>query len=193
MRPIRKEEMEYLKEDISSNFGGQKDIVKSNMVNEIDEISEKNQEKFINKLNVKKKMKAVKEAYDIYHKFVNDKEVTEHRLKNKLDKSIQDLEVQFSQWNKVRKWEDYDSNELRNPSQHQTFFNKLCRQETERAYYASPKGKALKLLEIQEKRANHILHSGQSIQSVWTNLGKIYKGCKIDALIPTEMLQIENK
>ena len=193
MRPIRKEEMEYLKEDISSNFGDQKDIVKSNMVNEIDKISEKNQEKFINKLNVKKKMKAVKEAYDIYHKFVNDKEVTEHRLKEKLDKSVEDLQIQVKHWDKVRKWEKYESGDLENPNNHQAFFNNLCRQETERAYYASPKGKALKLLEIQEKRANHILHSGQSIQSVWMNLGKIYKGCKIDALIPTEMLQIENK
>ena len=65
MRPIRKEEMEYLYNDIKENFNDQKDIIKSNMIEEIDKLSSKNEIKFINKLNVQSKTKTVKEAYEL--------------------------------------------------------------------------------------------------------------------------------
>tara|TARA_R110002051_G_scaffold100647_1_gene171044 strand:+ start:21787 stop:22368 length:582 start_codon:yes stop_codon:yes gene_type:complete len=193
MRPIRKEEMEYLYNDIKENFNDQKDIIKSNMIEEIDKLSSKNEIKFINKLNVQSKMKTVKEAYDTYHKFVNERELTETQLKTKLDNAIQTLTDQVNKWHTVRKWKEYDSDDLKIPENHKPLFNTLCREETEKAYYASSKGKLLKTLEKEEKRAKHILHSGQSIQNVWLHLGNIYKGCKIETLIPTEMLQLDNK
>jgi len=193
MRPIRKEEMEYIRRDIKLNFNDKKDIIKSNMINEIDKLSLKNEDNFINKLNVKIKMKTVKDAHEAYYKFVSKKEVTEAALKEKLDKVVLDLKEQVNQWYKVRKWEDYDIDKLSVPSNHKAFFNNLCRQETEKAYYASSKGKTLKTLEREETIAKHTLHSGQSIQNVWLRLGDIYTRCKIESLIPKEMLQIDNK
>ena len=38
---------------------------------------------------------------------------------------------------------------ISDPKDHEALIKKLCREETEKAYYAGPKGKAFQLLEVE--------------------------------------------
>ncbi len=54
---------------------------------------------------------------------------------------------QLLKWNKERKWTtDISRKLISDPKDHEALIKKLCREETEKAYYAGPKGKALQAL-----------------------------------------------
>ena len=81
-----------------------------------------------------------------YHQFVTNKNMIEQEKKNKLDKSVDQMYEQLLKWNKERKWTtDISRKLISDPKDHEALITKLCREETEKAYYAGPKGKALQL------------------------------------------------
>ena len=73
----------------------------------------------------------------------------------------------------------------------------LCREETEKQYYAGPKGKSLQLLEISKKKAKHILNSGLPLDIAVKSIGTEMATQKINLDLPKDMfnpaLAIENK
>ena len=87
--------------------------------------------------------------------------MVEQQLKNDLSRSVDKMYEKLLTWKKPRKWQtDIERKLIEDPKDHEALIRKLCREETEKAYYAGPKGKALQLLEISKKRSKHILNSG---------------------------------
>ena len=198
MRPIRQTEMDYWNFTIDSEYDNRKNSLKSEMVDEINDIADTNYPKFMKALKIDKLTKDVDKLYKDYNKFKSEKELIEQELKRKLDKSVNALTVQLDKWNKVRKFHDghFKHKDLEDPSKHEPLFKKLCHAETERAYYASPKGRALKLLEISAKRCKHSLNAGLPLDTAVSVIHQEMKSQKINLDLPKNVfnpLMLENK
>tara|TARA_B100001250_G_scaffold310171_1_gene272087 strand:- start:957 stop:1568 length:612 start_codon:yes stop_codon:yes gene_type:complete len=198
MRPIRQTEMDYWNFTIDSEYDNRKNSLKSEMVDEINDIADTNYPKFMKALKIDKLTKEVDKLYKDYHKFKSEKELIELELKRKLDKSVNALTTQLDKWNKVRKFHDghFKHKDLEDPSKHEPLFKKLCHAETERAYYASPKGRALKLLEISAKRCKHSLNAGLPLDTAVNVIHQEMQSQKINLDLPKNVfnpMMLENK
>ena len=190
MKPVRSNELQHLESTINRKFNDREAEVKSEMENEIQSLSDKNLDRFKKRLNIKSKAQAVANAKKELDAFVETKEQVELKLQNKLDSVVETFFDAMENWNKVRRWKyDFDKKDQDSDS-FDYMFNALCRQETEKAYHASPKGQALRVLKRQRERAEHIIYSGDSIQNVWRYLGQVFNQAKIAAEIPRQMLQL---
>jgi DNA-binding transcriptional regulator GbsR (MarR family) len=199
MRPIRQTEMDYWNFTIDSEYDNRKNSLKSEMVDEINDIADTNYPKFMKALKVDKLTKDIDKLYKDYHKFKSEKELIEQEKKRSLDKAVNALSIQLEKWNKVRKWKidgHFQHGELEKPDQHDQLFKRLCHEETERAYYASPKGRALKLLEISAKRCKHSLNAGLPLDTAVSVIHQEMKSQKINLDLPKNVfnpLMLENK
>ena len=188
MRPIRKEEYAYWDYNTDSEYEARKSSLKSEMIDEIDEITEQNHLKFQARLKLDTDMQDIKNKYKAYHDFVTNKNMMEQQLKNDLDRSVDKMYDKLITWNKQRKWlTDITRKLISDPKDHEALIKKLCREETEKAYYAGPKGKALQLLEISKKRAKHILNSGLPLNTAVMRIAEEGASQKINFEIPQDV------
>ena len=198
MRPIRQTEMDYWNFTIDSEYDNRKNSLKSEMVDEINDIADTNYPKFVKALKVDKLIKDIDFQSKDYQKFKSEKELIEQEKKRKLDKAVNSLNIQLDKWNKVRKFHDghFKHGDLEDPSKHEPLFKKLCHAETERAYYASPKGRALKLLEISAKRCKHSLNAGLPLDTAVSVIHQEMQSQKINLDLPKNVfnpLMLEKK
>ena len=198
MRPIRQTEMDYWNFTIDSEYDNRQNSLKSEMIDEINDIADTNYPKFVKALKVDKLIKDIDSLYKDYHKFKSEKELIELEKKRKLDKAVNALTIQLEKWNKVRKWKDknFSDAKLGDPNNHDTLFKGLCHQETERSYYASPKGRALKLLDISKKRCKHSLNAGLPLDTAVNVLHQEMSSQKIQLDLPKNIfnpMMLENK
>ena len=188
MRPIRKEEYAYWDYNTDSEYEARKSSLKSEMIDEIDEITEQNHLKFQARLKLDTDMQDIRNKHKAYHDFVTNKNMMEQQLKNDLDRSVDKMYDKLITWNKQRKWlTDITRKLISDPKDHETLIKKLCREETEKAYYAGPKGKALQLLEISKKRAKHILNSGLPLNTAVMRIAEEGASQKINFEIPQDV------
>ena len=188
MRPIRKEEYAYWDYNTDSEYEARKSSLKSEMIDEIDEITEQNHLKFQARLKLDTDMQDIRNKHKAYHDFVTNKNMMEQQLKNDLDRSVDKMYDKLITWNKQRKWlTDITRKLISDPKDHEALIKKLCREETEKAYYAGPKGKALQLLEISKKRAKHILNSGLPLNTAVMRIAEEGASQKINFEIPQDL------
>ena len=117
MVPIRNIEMDYWNFSIDEQYETRQNSLKTEMVDEINDIADDNYETFKKKLKIDDLMSDIKKMYEDYHLFKNQKELIEQEKKNALDKSINALEDQLVKYNKVRKWKtDLDRSLLQEPN-----------------------------------------------------------------------------
>ena len=124
--------------------------------------------------------------------------MVEQQLKNDLSRSVDKMYEKLLTWKKPRKWQtDIERKLIEDPKDHEALIRKLCREETEKAYYAGPKGKALQLLEISKKRSKHILNSGLPLNVAVMRIAQEGATQKINFEIPKDVFNpafaIENK
>ena len=198
MRPIRQTEMDYWNFTIDREYDDRKNSLKSEMVDEINDIADTNYPKFVKALKVDKLIKDIDFLSKDYQKFKSEKELIELEKKRKLDKAVNALNIQLDKWNKVRKWQDkhFARGDLEKPEKHDEIFKGLCHQETEKAYYASPKGRALKLLEISAKRCKHSLNAGLPLDTAVSVIHQEMASQKIKLDLPKNVfnpMMLENK
>ena len=198
MRPIRKEEYAYWDYNTDSEYETRKNSLKSEMIEEIEEETDTNLPAFKSKLKLDPDMKSIQDKYKAYHEFVTTKNMVEQQLKNDLSRAVDKMYEKLLTWKKPRKWDtDISRKLIEEPKDHEALLRKLCREETEKAYYAGPRGKALQLLEISKKKAKHILNSGLPLNVAVMRIAEEGRSMKIDFQIPKDIFNpafaIENK
>ena len=198
MRPIRNVEYDHWNWTIDETYDDRKSSLKTEMIEEIDQESEANYPVFKKKLKLDTDIDNIQKLYDDYHNFVTNKNLMEQQKKNALDKAVDSMHDKLGTWNKVRKWKtDISRSLLKEPKEHDRMLKSLCREETEKAYYAGPKGKALQLLEISKKRSKHILNSGLPLNVAVMRIAQEGATQKINFEIPKDVFNpafaIENK
>ena len=198
MRPIRKEEYAYWDYNTDSEYETRKNSLKSEMIEEIEEETDTNLPAFKSKLKLDPDMKSIQDKYKAYHEFVTTKNMVEQQLKNDLGRAVDKMYEKLLTWKKPRKWNtDISRKLIEEPKDHEALLRKLCREETEKAYYAGPRGKALQLLEISKKKSKHILNSGLPLNVAVMRIAEEGATQKINFQIPKDVFNpayaIENK
>jgi hypothetical protein len=188
MRPIRNVEYDHWNYTIDETYDDRKSSLKTEMIDEIDDLSEENYEAFKGKLKLDKVMKDIEVKYHDYTDFVKNKKAMEEQKSNDLNRAIEQMYDILQKFNKERKWKtDVEYSMLKDPKDHDILLKKLCREETEKAYYAGPKGRALQLLDISKKKSKHVLNSGLPLDLAVKSISMEMASQKINLDLPKDM------
>ena len=188
MRPIRNVEYDHWNYTIDETYDDRKSSLKTEMIDEIDDLSEENYEAFKGKLKLDKVIKDIEAKYHDYTDFVKNKKAMEEQKSNDLNRAIDQMYDILQKFNKERKWRtDVEHSMLKDPKDHDILLKKLCREETEKAYYAGPKGRALQLLDISKKKSKHVLNSGLPLDIAVKSISMEMASQKINLDLPKDM------
>jgi small-conductance mechanosensitive channel len=197
MKPIRKDEQEYLRTYISDKFRDKRSALESDRELEVEAQSKKNYKKFVSTLKISSMMKQAEKLQKDYDSFVASKERVEGEKLQKLKRHIQLIEDQMRKWKNIRRWDESPSFMSYNsdrPRLHniETYINKVLQEETRKAYDNSPKGRAIKQLDAQRESCQNALYSGSSLGSVRGYIHNVLTKAQISDSIPNQLM-IESK
>jgi hypothetical protein len=189
MRPIRKQELDYLDRLINNKFQEKQSAIRSQCELEVGKQLEKDFNKFVSTLKLDKLIKEAEIAEKEYQDFKRSKDSKEHELSVASSKKKMALKDKFNQWNEIRQWHlstrsDNDLDCI------MSTLKSACRQELEEKYKNSEKGKFFKYLESGIEDARNTLYSGLSIDDVWKNLENIFGKAQIEVRVPKSFTQI---
>ena len=202
MKPIRKDEIEYLSNYIDRKFKSRRSALESEREFEVDRTKDKNLPAFKSKLNIEKLLKTVVELQKDYTDYRDnyDKKLTE--VRNKCLAAGVKLEKKLQTWQKIRNWKespDVVNDKFDNKvspvklDELQEYIDAMCKQETRKAYDSSKKGAAIRLLDSQREEAENALYSGGSIQAVRQYISGIFKRAGIPDAIAGNLLMLSEK
>jgi hypothetical protein len=189
MRPIRKQELDYLHQLINNKFSEKQQAVRSQCELEVGKQLDKDFNKFVSTLKLDKLIKEAEQAEKEYQDFKRSKDSKENELSIASTKKKMALKDKFNQWNEIRQWHlstrsDNDLDCI------MSTLKSACRQELEEKYKNSEKGKFFKYLENGVEDAKNTLYSGLSIDDVWKNLENIFGKAQIEVRVPKSFTQI---
>jgi hypothetical protein len=189
MRPIRKQELEYLDRLINNKFQEKQSAVSSQCELEVSKQLDKDFSKFVSTLKLDKLLKDAEQAEKEYQDFKQSKEMKETALSVNASKKKQALKDKFNQWNEIRQWHlsSRSDNDLDCIVSN---LKSACRYELKEKYKNSEKGKVFRYLENGIEDAKNILYSGLSIEEVWHNLDQVFTQAQIEVRVPKSMVQI---
>ena len=202
MKPIRKDEIEYLSNYIDRKFKSRRSALESEREFEVDRTKDKNLPAFKSKLNIEKLLKTVVELEQDYTDYRDnyDKKLTE--IRNKCLFAGQKLEKKLQTWQKIRNWKespDVVNDKFDNKvspvklTELEDYIDTMCKQETRKAYDSSKKGAAIRLLDSQREEAENALYSGGSIQAVRQYISNIFKNAGIPDSVAKNLLMLSEK
>ena len=195
MKPIRKNELEYLEKLIDKKFSNQSDSLRRKFDNEVDKTVEKTYKAFKKNLKVDDMIKKSEKARMDYENFKRTKELQEQELKRKADDSAKKVIDFLETKSRSNDWDIRISNSYRDEMIDASDFEKAikeaCRTEARRYLEKQDVAKEFHALKDKKELAQNILYIGSSINSVVAELSSVFKGCKINYQIPNSLLQIE--
>ena len=197
MKPIRKNELEYLDNYIADKFRNRRQDMESAIEADTQKQTDKNYKSFVSKLGIKAEIKAFKDAEDKLNKFVRSKESYELKLEQGKRIARDKLLEKLKSWTNIRSWKSrYDNAyewDVKSMEDLEPALRQVCKQETKRAVQKLPKYKVKQDLELLEEQAKNVLYSGRDIMQVWKHLGMTFKASGVPVAAPKEFLQLESK
>ena len=189
MRPIRKQELDYLHQLINNKFQEKQSAVRSQCEIEVQKQLDKDFDKFVSTLKLDKLIKEAEIAEKEYLEFRQSKDAKEMTLQQNAHKKKQALKDKFNHWNEIRQWHlsSRSDNDL---DCILSTIKSACRVELEEKYKNSEKGKFFKYLQSGIEDAKNTLHAGLSIDDVWKNLEIIFNKAQIEVRVPKPFAQI---
>jgi len=189
MRPIRKQELDYLHQLINNKFQEKQSAVRSQCEIEVQKQLDKDFDKFVSTLKLDKLIKEAEIAEKEYLEFRQSKDAKEMTLQQNAHKKKQALKDKFNHWNEIRQWHlsSRSDNDL---DCILSTIKSACRVELEEKYKNSEKGKFFKYLQSGIEDAKNTLHAGLSIDDVWKNLEIIFNKAQIEVRVPKSFAQI---
>ena len=191
MRPIRKQELDYLHQLINNKFQEKQSAVRSQCELEVGKQLEKDFNKFLSTLKLEKLLKDAEQAEKDFEDFKQSKDAKETALNQNAIKKKQALLEKVNQWSDIRDWQI--SSRADTVDEVISNLKKACRQELEEKYKNSEKGKFFKYLQNGIEDAKNTLYSGLSIDDVWKNLENIFGKAQIEVRVPKSFTQIASK
>ena len=188
MRPIRKQELDYLDQLIRNKFAEKQQAIRSQCELEVEKQLEKDFNKFVSTLKLEKLIKEAEQAEKDFEDFKRNKENKEAELASLSFKKRGALSEKINQWSNIRDWSISSRHD--NVDEAMSNLKKACRQELEEKYKNSEKGKMFKYLQNGTEDARNILFSGLSIEDVWRNLEQVFDKAQIEVRVPKSFTQI---
>ena len=195
MKPIRKNELEYLEKLIDKKFSNQSDSLRRKFDTEVDKTVEKTFKSFKSKLKVDDLIKKSEKARLDYETFKRTKEIKEAELKRHAEAMSNKVKEFLDNKSKINDWDlrvvsSYD-NDLLDASDFDKHIKDACRTEARRYLEKQELAKEFNALKDKKELAQNILYSGSSINSVVSELSQVFNSCRINYQIPKALLQIE--
>jgi len=196
MKPIRKNELEYLEKLIDKKFSNQSDSLRRKFDTEVDKTVEKTFKSFKAKLKVDELVKKSEKARLDYETFKRTKEIKEAELKRNAEAMSNKVVEFLENKSKINDWSlsigrrSYND-DLLDASDFDKQIKDACRTEARRYLEKQDVAKEFHALKDKKELAQNILYSGSSINSVVAELSRVFNGCKINYQIPKSLLQIE--
>ena len=191
MKPIRKDEQEYLREYIKDKFRDKRSALESDREIDVEEQAKKNYKKFVSTLKVTSMIKEAEKLQKDYDNFCNNKQIIEDQKRKKVKNAIQKIEDHLKKWADTPSFTRYDSDRVETEVVDR-YINKMLQHETRKAYDNSNKGKAIKELDAQRESCENALYSGSSLGSVRQYIHSVLTKAQIQDSIPNNLM-IENK
>ena len=202
MKPIRKDEIEYLSNYIDKKFKSRRSALESEREFEVDRTTDKNLPAFKSKLNVEKLLKNVVQLEKEYTDYRDnyDRKLTE--IRNKALVAAEKLEKKLNNWKSIRNWKeqaDIVNDKFDNKVSPvklvdiNCYIEERCKDETRKAYDASKKGAAIRLLDAQREESENALYSGGSIQAVRQYISGIFQRAGIQDSVAKNLLMLSEK
>ena len=202
MKPIRKDEIEYLSNYIDKKFKSRRSALESEREFEVDRTTDKNLPAFKSKLNVEKLLKTVVQLEKEYTDYRDnyDRKLTE--IRNKALVAAEKLEKKLNNWKSIRNWKeqaDIVNDKFDNKVSPvklvdiNCYIEERCKDETRKAYDASKKGAAIRLLDAQREESENALYSGGSIQAVRQYISGIFQRAGIQDSVAKNLLMLSEK
>ena len=197
MKPIRKDEQEYLRVYIQDKFRSKRSALESDRELQVEEQSKKNYKKFVSTLKISSMIKQAEKLQKDYDNFVTSKEKVESEKLQKLKRHIQLIEDHMRKWKNIRRWDsspNFMSYDGSKPKLYniESYINEVLQQETRNAYDNSSRGKAIKELDAQRESCENALYSGSSLGSVRGYIHNVLTKAQISDSIPNQLM-IESK
>jgi len=202
MKPIRKDEIEYLSNYIDRKFKSRRSALESEREVEVDKTTDKNLPAFKSKLNIEKLLKNVVQLEKEYTDYRDnyDRKLTEIRDKCRI--AGEKLEKKLNNWNQIRNWKenaDIVNDKFDNKvspvklDQVDSYIEARCKDETRKAYDQSKKGAAIRLLDAQREESENALYSGGSIQAVRQYISNVFNKAGIPDSVAKNLLMLSEK
>ena len=202
MKPIRKDEIEYLSNYIDRKFKSRRSALESEREVEVDRTKDKNLPAFKSKLNIEKLLKTVVQLEKEYTDYRDnyDRKLTEIRDKCRI--AGEKLEKKLNNWNQIRNWKseaDIVNDKFDNKvspvrlDQVDSYIEARCKDETRKAYDNSKKGAAIRLLDAQREESENALYSGGSIQAVRQYISNVFNKAGIPDSVAKNLLMLSEK
>lgn len=197
MKPIRKDEQEYLRHYISEKFRHKRSALESEREVDVEKQAQKNYKKFVSTLKIDSLRKQAEKLSKDYENFKLQKEAIETAKFMKVREAVKKLEDHMTKWKNIRRWDStpdflsYNGNEpkLENVD---SYITKVLEQETRNAYDNSSKGRSIKELDAQKESCENALYSGSSLGSVRAYIHQTLKSAAIQDSMPNNLM-IESK
>jgi len=199
MKPIRKDEQEYLRTYIGRKFDNRRSALESERQVDVDQEVDKNLSKFRKALNIEKLIKDVQKASDDFNDFVANYEHRKETKKNELYKLGLTLQKKMSKWQSIRRWDNRPSFISHNADRNESpidmddaikYIAKVCEEETIKAYDRSKKGQAIRNLDAQKEEAENALYSGGSMVDVRQYIHNIFNTAGIADRVAKSLLML---
>ena len=145
MRPIRKQELDYLDRLINNKFQEKQSAIRSQCELEVEKQLEKDFTKFLSTLKLEKLLKEAEQAEKDFEDFKRNKDNKEQELSSIAFKKRTALSEKINQWSNIRDWNI--SSRADTVDEVLDNLKKACRQELEEKYKNSDKGKFFKYLQ----------------------------------------------
>ena len=202
MKPIRKDEQEYLKGYIERKFDNRRSALESERQIDVDQQVDKNLVKFRKALNIESLIKDVQKASDDFNDFTNNYERRKEDKKNALEKIGNALQKKLRKWQSIRRWQKtpsfitWNADKKGNPvdmDEAIKYIAQVCEEETIKAYDKSKKGLAIRSLDAQKEEAENALYSGGSMEAVRHYIHEIFNSAGIQDRVAKKLLAISAK
>ena len=200
MKPIRKDEQEYLKGYIERKFDNRRSALESERQVDVDREVDKNLVKFRKALNIESLIKDVQKASDEFDDFVNNYERRKNDKRDALEKLGNTLQKKLRKWQSIRRWEkqpdfiNWNDGKKGNPvnmDEAIKYIAQVCEEETIKAYDRSKKGVAIRSLDAQKEEAENALYSGGSMEAVRQYIHEIFNTAGIQDKVAKKLLVIQ--
>jgi len=192
MKPIRKDELEFWNSFTNDEFYEKQRSVDTEISQEAQSISEKKKTNFAKECGLHKELVNVYKHYNAYNDFVNNKSITEKKLKNAWENASSLFNSKAIRLGKARGWHDiyWDKGSI-SPDSIEQKLNEACFEEAKG--YVRKNHKVYNSLDKIKKKCKMIIHTGAHINSVVSSLKKEMSKAEITLEVPQTLLELPSK
>ena len=197
MTPIRKDEKEYNLNRAKNLFRDKAQIVRTEIQQQAQDLSDKKKPTFQKLVKVDKKMAALIDAEKKYKKHMQNKDATEKKLFYDMQKKAKEVSEHLKRVSNVRSWDksftDFRVNDIDSPASDEFIedLNSCCYDESFK--YIEDNHKLRKVLQDLHDKVEAVFNMGLSLHTAQMEAKKIYNQAGIEYYIPPALLALPSK